>query len=83
MLDSRATGNFMTAKIAMENGFQLQLKKEPYPLFVVDGEAISSNNSMVTQETVPLTMVTLRGHIEQIQFDVINMENHAMILGMP
>jgi len=61
----------------------LQLKKEPYPLFVVDGEAISSNNGMVTQETVPLTMVTLRGHTEQIQFDVINMENHAMILGMP
>ena len=49
----------------------------------MDGEAISSNNGMVTQETVPLTMVTLRGHMEQIQFDVINMENHAMILGMP
>ena len=48
MLDSRATGNFMTAKVAMENGFQLQSKKEPYPLFVVDGEAISSNNGMVT-----------------------------------
>jgi len=48
MLDSRATGNFMTAKIAMENRFQLQLKKEPYLLFVIDGEAISSNNGMVT-----------------------------------
>jgi len=56
----------MMVKIAMENGFQLQLKKEPYLLFVVDGEAISSNNGMVTQETVPLTMVTLRGHTEQI-----------------
>jgi len=66
MLDSRATGNFMTAKVAMENGFQLQLKKEPYPLFIVDGEAISSNNGIVRQEMVPLTMVTLRGHIEQI-----------------
>jgi len=83
MLDSRATGNFMTAKVAMGNGFQLQLKKELYPLFVVDGEAISSNDGMVTQETVPLTMVTLRGHIEQIQFNVINIENHAMILSMP
>jgi len=54
----------MTAKVAMENGFQLQLKEEPYPLFVVDGEAISSNDGMVTQETAPLTMVTLRGHTE-------------------
>jgi len=50
---------------------------------VVDGEAISSNNGMVMQEMVPLMMVTLRGHIEQIQFDVINIENHAMILSMP
>ena len=61
----------------------MQLKKEPYPLFVVDGEVISSNDGMVTQETVPLTMVTLRGYTEQIQFNVINIENHAMILGMP
>jgi len=61
----------------------LQTKKEPYPLFVVDGEVISSNNGMVTQETVLLTMVTLRGHTEQIQFDIINIENHAMILSMP
>ena len=66
MLDSRATGNFMTAKVAMENSFQLQLKKEPYPLFIVDGEAISSNDGIVTQEIVPLTMVTLRGYTEQI-----------------
>ena len=61
----------------------MQLKKEPYPLFVVDGEAISSNDGIVTQETVPLTIVTLQGHIEQIQFNIINMENHAMILSMP
>ena len=83
MIDSGATGNFMTRKVADTQGLLTQRKADPYPLLVVDGEPISSNNGMVTHETVPLEMVMLRGHKETIQFDIVNMDNHACILGVP
>jgi predicted aspartyl protease len=63
MIDSGATGNFMTAKIATEKGFPLQRKDKPYPLFAIDGQ-ISSNGGMVTHQTIPLEMIMLRGHKE-------------------
>jgi hypothetical protein len=83
MIDSGATGNFMTKKVADTQGFKTQLKAHPYPLMVVDGEPISTNEGMVTYETVPLEMVMLRGHKETIQFDIVHMDNHACILGVP
>jgi hypothetical protein len=83
MIDSGATGNFMTKKVADTWGFRTQLKAEPFKLLVVDGEAISSNQGMVTLETVPLEMVMLQGHKETIQFDIVHMNNHACILGVP
>ena len=66
MIDSGATGNFMTKKVADTQGFKTKLKAHPYPLMVVDGEPISTNEGMVTYETVPLEMVMLRGHRETI-----------------
>ena len=72
----------MTAKIATEKGFLLQRKTKPYPLFAIDGQ-ISSNGGMVTHETIPLEMIMLRGHKEEIQFDIVDMNSHAYILGMP
>ncbi|MGH2639282.1 MAG: retropepsin-like aspartic protease [Rhabdochlamydiaceae bacterium] len=83
MIDSGATGNFITEKVATACGFLIQRKKDPYPLMVVDGEPISSNNGMVTHETVAMEMVMLQGHREMMQFDIINMGNHACILGVP
>src|SRR3979411_3004296 len=38
---------------------------------------------MVTHETIPLEMIMLRGHKEEIQFDIVEMDSHASILGMP
>ncbi|KFY26276.1 hypothetical protein V491_01375, partial [Pseudogymnoascus sp. VKM F-3775] len=82
MIDSGATGDFMTQKLAKKQGFRMQLKSNPYPLNVIDGEPISGNNGMVTYETAPLEMV-LNGHKETIQFDIVHMDNFACILGMP
>jgi hypothetical protein len=83
MIDSGATGNFMTKKVADAKGFAITLKTDPYPLMVVDGEPISTNKGMVTHETVPLEMVMLQGHKETIRFDIVHMDNHACILGVP
>ena len=52
-------------------------------MLVVDGEAILSNNRQVTYETVPLVMKVLRGHTEEIQFDLATIGTHMVILGMP
>ncbi|MBN6743054.1 hypothetical protein JKG47_21715 [Acidithiobacillus sp. MC6.1] len=38
---------------------------------------------MVTHETDVLNMEMLRGHVEEIQFDLVAMGTHAVILGMP
>ncbi|KFY82312.1 hypothetical protein V498_08626 [Pseudogymnoascus sp. VKM F-4517 (FW-2822)] len=83
MIDSGATGNFMTKKVANERGFGTQLKANPCLLLVVDREPISTNGGMVTHETVPLVMTMLHGHKETIQFDIVHMDNHACILGVP
>src|SRR5690349_8193708 len=83
MIDSGATGNFMTQKIAEQQGYQIQQKERPYELRLVDGQPISSNGGGVTHETVPLTMITADGHKERIQFDIVHMDNHACILGVP
>ena len=65
MIDSRVTGNFITAKIAIEKGFLLQRKIKLYLLFAIDGQ-ISLNGGMVMHETIPLEMIMLQGHKEEI-----------------
>jgi hypothetical protein len=83
MIDSGATGNFMTAKLAASRKFRLHEKEKPQPLLVVDGTPISSNGGMITHETVPIEVIMQGGHKESIQFDIVQMDNHACILGVP
>ena len=83
MVDSGATGNFLDIKEAEKHGIKGVKKEQPYQLLVVDGEAIGSNKGMVTHETNRLTMKMLKGHTEEIQFDLVAMGNHVVILGMP
>ena len=83
MIDSGATGNFIDTRVAADNGFKALVKREPYQLFLVDGDKIGSNNGKVTHETDRLSMTMLRGHTEDIQFDIVAMGAHTVILGMP
>jgi hypothetical protein len=83
MIDSGATGNFIDTQVATNNGFRILAKKNPYSLFTVDGDTIGSNKGKVTHETDWLSMKMLRGHTEEIQFDLVAMGTHAVILGMP
>ena len=82
MIDSGATGNFMTAKVATENGFRTLQKGDPYSLFTVDGKPITGGHSIVRQETSRLRMY-IEGHEEVISFDLIPLGSHKVILGMP
>jgi hypothetical protein len=55
----------------------------PYTLFLVDGSEVLTNKGMVTLETRPLKMTILGGYTEEIQFDLVIMGSHMVILGMP
>ena len=59
MIDSRATGNFITRKVAETQGFKTQSKTNFYLLIVVDREPILTNNRIVTYKTVLLEIVML------------------------
>jgi RNase H-like domain found in reverse transcriptase/Reverse transcriptase (RNA-dependent DNA polymerase)/Integrase zinc binding domain/Chromo (CHRromatin Organisation MOdifier) domain len=83
LIDSGATGNFIDTQVASANGFKALRKTEAYTLNVIDGEQIGSNKGMVTHETELLNMRILKGHTEEIQFDLVAMGTHAVILGMP
>jgi Retroviral aspartyl protease len=83
MIDSGATGNFISTQVAIDNGFRIVKKDRPYPLYVVDGGTIGEGNGWITQETPSLEMTMLRGHSEYIQFDLVPLGGHQVILGMP
>lgn len=83
MIDSGATGNFIDTRVVAENGFKTFARQELYSLFLVDRETIGGNKGMVTYETDRLTMKILRGYTEDIQFDIVAIGVHLVILGMP
>jgi hypothetical protein len=82
MIDSGASGNFMTPKYVRRYGLPTQRKRHPYKLGVVDGTLISQNNGTVDRETRPLRMIR-KGHEEWIQFDIVSIGHHDIILGIP
>jgi hypothetical protein len=83
MIDSGATGNFIDTKVVSENGFKAFKKEKPYILSIVNEEQIGSNKGIVTYETDLLSIKTLKGYTEEIQFDLVTMGIHAVSLGIP
>jgi hypothetical protein len=83
IIDSRVTGNFINTCIVVENGFKTFAKQELYLLFLVDRETIGSNKGIVTYKTDRLTIKILRGYTEDIQFDIVAIGVHSVILGIP
>jgi hypothetical protein len=65
------------------NTLQNFKKERPYILSIVNREQIGSNRGIVTYKTDLLTIKTLRGYTEEIQFDLVTIGIHAVILGIP
>jgi hypothetical protein len=65
------------------NTLQNFKKERPYILSIVNREQIGSNKGIVTYKTDLLTIKTLRGYTEEIQFDLVTIGIHAVILGIP
>ncbi|KAI9882040.1 MAG: hypothetical protein M1823_006225, partial [Watsoniomyces obsoletus] len=58
MIDSGATGNFMSTKFAAQNKIARRRNVRPYQLTTVDGTPLSDKNGWVFQETLPLEIRT-------------------------
>lgn len=79
MIDSGATGNFISWKYARWKRLPTQKKKDQYDLQMADGSTLSSR---VDEETISLPLAIQRHH-EELTFDVVGMATHDVILGMP
>jgi predicted aspartyl protease len=54
MVDSGATGNFMTRALVEKKGYSTQKKPDAYNLVIVDGNPLLDKNERVNKETKPL-----------------------------
>ena len=82
MIDSGATGNFVSEDLAKRKEFPRTRKKDPYDLFVVDRSTLLDRGGRVEEETIPL-QTRIYQHQEELQFDIVRMASHEIILGIP
>jgi predicted aspartyl protease len=56
MIDSGATGNFMTRALVKKEGYSTQKKSDAYNLVIVDGNSLLDKNERVNKETKSLSI---------------------------
>ena len=79
LLDSGATGLFMSKKCAERGGFKLIKLGKPIVVQNVDGTG-NSGGSITHEVEVNLYF---KGHVERVRMDVYDLEKTEVILGMP
>ena len=62
MIDSGATGNFMSRKFAMNHQIPGLPKKRPYQLTVVDGTSLNQDEEMVGLTSARLCWIAIGWH---------------------
>ena len=82
MIDLGATGNFVSEDLAKRKEFPRTKKKDPYDLFVVDGSILPDGGRRVEEETIPL-QTRIYQHQEELQFEIVRIASHEIILGIP
>lgn len=82
MIDSGASGNFISHAFVIKDGLRFTAKDEPYRLSTVDGSASSYGDGWIRIETEQ-TKLTIGNHKERIALDVTKTPNHDIILGIP
>jgi hypothetical protein len=78
MIDSGASGNFISTATVTRLRIATKSKEHGYELVAVDGLALPG----VIEETLPIELV-VQSHHEDITLDVVEMANHHIVLGMP
>ena len=81
MINSGATGNFMSESFARRNKVPVQGKKDPYQLTVVDRTPLSKDKRQVMKETKSLRLSVHSMTIGTEEFDLVRIL-HEVILGL-
>ena len=81
MIDSGATGNYVSTRYAQQKHIRLRQKESSYGLTLADGQPVSQNQGKVSRETDPLGLSIGRHH-EKIVLDLVDIK-HDVILGIP
>jgi len=79
LLDSGATGLFISKKLAERQGFKLEKLDKPIKVRNVDGSD-NKRGSIIHEEEVNLYY---RGHVERVRMDVCELGKTEVILGIP
>jgi len=79
LLDSRATGLFISKKCAERGGFKLMKLEKPIVVKNVNG---TGNNGGVILHEVEVNLY-FKGYVERVRMDVCNLGKIEVILGMP
>ena len=82
MIDSGATGNFMSKTLTESKRFTLRQKKDSYRLQIINENSLENNDETVSEETTPLR-TAIQQHHEELIFDIVRMINHDIVLKMP
>ena len=82
MIDSGATGNFLSRKFATNHRISGLSKKRPYQLTVADGTPLNQDEGMVKEETLSLMSQIHGKDLGRITFDLVSVP-HEVILGIP
>src|SRR3569833_2597133 len=82
LLDSGAQGNFYAPWEVNELELPWKQKEQPYSLDTVEGSAIRYDEGMVQRETAHLP-IAVQNHHETLRFDITDIGDHPMILGIP
>ena len=80
IIDSGATGNFISKDLVRSADLPIRKKKQQYDLQMADGLILSTGR--VDEETASLP-VTIQRYHKEITFDVVGIATHHVILGMP
>jgi len=82
MIDSGATGNFISNTFVTKNHIPYQAKEKPYELAMADESPSNYGDGWVRMETKESTL-TIGQHSERINLDITRIPRHDIILGIP
>jgi len=82
MIDSRATGNFISNTFVTKNYIPYQAKEKPYELTIADKSPSNYRDGWVQMETKESTLA-IGQYSEQINLDIMWISRHNIILGIP
>jgi len=80
LLDSGASGNFISSNLVKE--FDIKTKKKTKPITLILADNQPSTTGSVTHETVPLDL-SIEGHRTTVVFEIARALAHPVILGLP